>query len=150
MYALVVNNTIQSVGRLPDSARRLDTRQWILGLPDAGVSAHVACGYFPVSRNARPVDTPITTWERSFTLVGGVPTETWTERAKNADELAATQASANSDALRAQAEAKLVDNRTFLAIGSPSNAQVLAQVRSLTQQMNGLIRLLTEKLDGTD
>lgn len=42
----------------------------------------------------------------------------------------------------AKARAALTANATFQAIGSPSNAQTLAQVRLLTREMNGLIRLL--------
>lgn len=40
----------------------------------------------------------------------------------------------------------LTANATFQAIGSPTNAQVLAQVRLLTRQVNALIRLAREDL----
>lgn len=43
----------------------------------------------------------------------------------------------------------LQSNATFLAIGSPSNAQVLAQVQALTRQVNALLRLQTGTLDST-
>ncbi len=42
-------------------------------------------------------------------------------------------------AVRQQAAAAIADNNTFLAIASPINAQTLAQVKRLTQQMNKLI-----------
>jgi hypothetical protein len=42
------------------------------------------------------------------------------------------------------AQQAVADNNTFLAIGTPSNAQVLAQVRALTQQNNRLIRRLVQ------
>lgn len=56
----------------------------------------------------------------------------------------------NGQALRSRASTALGDNRTFLNLASPTNAQTLAQVKALTKQMNGLIRLTLNKLDGTD
>ncbi len=44
--------------------------------------------------------------------------------------------------LTAKAQAALAVNASFLANTSPSNPQVLAQVRQLTRQNNALIRLL--------
>jgi hypothetical protein len=43
-------------------------------------------------------------------------------------------------ALRDQAQAALDANTTYLAIGTPTNAQVAAQVRALTQQNQRIIR----------
>lgn len=39
-----------------------------------------------------------------------------------------------------------VANRTYLAIAAPTNAQVVAQVRALTRQNQGLIRLVARDL----
>jgi hypothetical protein len=55
----------------------------------------------------------------------------------------------NGDTLRALALAALAANRTFLDIGTPTNAQVLAQVRNLTRQVQALIRLELGVLDDT-
>lgn len=52
--------------------------------------------------------------------------------------------------LEERALAALDTNRTFLNVKSPTNAQTLAQVRALTQQNNGLIRLVLNKLDGVE
>ena len=48
--------------------------------------------------------------------------------------------------LRAAAAQAIADNDAFLAITSPTNAQTLAQVKSLTRQMNRLIPFVA-KLD---
>lgn len=46
--------------------------------------------------------------------------------------------------LRQAAAAAISDNDAFLANGSPNNAQVLAQVRKLTQQNTAIIRRLVQ------
>lgn len=40
----------------------------------------------------------------------------------------------------------LVNNATFMGLGAPTNAQTLAQVQSLTKQVNGLVRLIANLL----
>lgn len=58
---------------------------------------------------------------------------------------------ANEETLRNQAINAAQDNRAFLNIvGTPTNAQILTQVRALTRQNNGIIRILLRRLDGTD
>lgn len=49
--------------------------------------------------------------------------------------------SQNQADLMAKAAAALNVNSTFLAIATPTNAQVVAQTRALTRQVNALIRL---------
>lgn len=45
----------------------------------------------------------------------------------------------------------LAANTTFLGVASPSAAQVAAQVKLLTREVNGLLRLLVHQLgDGSD
>lgn len=56
----------------------------------------------------------------------------------------------NGDTIRQAAVAALAANKTFVALASPSNAQNAAQVKALTRQMNGLIRLILGQLDATD
>lgn len=48
---------------------------------------------------------------------------------------------ANTTSLQQRAQTALTNNQTFLALPSPTNTQVLAQVRALTRQVNALIRL---------
>jgi hypothetical protein len=57
---------------------------------------------------------------------------------------------ANQATVQQGAQNALAANRTYLAIGSPTNAQVVAQLRSVTQQMQGLIRLALGQFDGTN
>lgn len=52
--------------------------------------------------------------------------------------------------LRTNALAALADNRMFLGLSNPTIAQTSAQVKALTRQTNGLIRLVAELYDGTD
>lgn len=145
MYALVTAGQIASVGPLPNAARRLVDGRWVTP-PDArwtdGQAAE--CGYLPVTDTARPADTAATTWERAITLVAGVPTVTWTERGKTAGELAADETTANRSTIEGKAAAALGVNDTFLALASPTNAQVLAQTKMLTRECSALIRLLLQ------
>lgn len=86
-YALVTDGTIDRVGTLPKSARRLDSGQWVLGLRDASTELQEACGWFEVFNTDQPADTDTTTHDRSIELVDGTPTVVWTERDKTDDEL---------------------------------------------------------------
>jgi hypothetical protein len=55
---------------------------------------------------------------------------------------------ANDETLRGQAEQALQNNRDFLDLPSPNQTQTLAQVKDLTRQMNGTLRMLLGQLDG--
>lgn len=55
----------------------------------------------------------------------------------------------NARTLHDRARQALTANDTFLALASPTNAQTLAQVRSLARQVNALIRLEVADLDST-
>jgi hypothetical protein len=55
----------------------------------------------------------------------------------------------NDQTIRQQATGALAANRAFVA-SSPTAAQTTAQVKALSRQVNGLIRLLLQQLDGTD
>jgi hypothetical protein len=87
MYAQIIDNAIGQTGGLPDSARRVDSGAWVLGLADADQATREACGWFEVDDTARPDDTATTTHDQLIELVAGVPTVVWTERAKTAEEL---------------------------------------------------------------
>ncbi|MDX6218756.1 MAG: hypothetical protein QOJ48_437 [Frankiales bacterium] len=55
----------------------------------------------------------------------------------------------NTLTLQQQAVNALTANRTYVA-STPTAAQTTAQVKALSRQVNGLIRMLLQQLDGTD
>lgn len=59
-------------------------------------------------------------------------------------------ATENEMTIRAQALAAMADNRAHLARTSPTTAQNTAQIKALSRQNNGIIRLLLGQLDGTE
>lgn len=141
MYAHVDADGTITEWRMPDTARRLDSHQWVLGLRSAPPELQQACGWYVITSTPQPNDTDTHTHDRSIELVDGVPTVTWTARAKTADELAAVAQVANAGSLEAKARAALTGNGTYLALAAPTNAQTVAQVKALTRQMTALIRL---------
>lgn len=56
---------------------------------------------------------------------------------------------ANESTIRTKAEAALATNDTFLALANPTNAQYFAQLKVVTRECTGLIRLLLKELDST-
>jgi hypothetical protein len=59
-------------------------------------------------------------------------------------------AEANEATIRARAELALDSNAAFLDLGAPTNAEALAQIKRLTRECNGLIRLVLRQLDTTE
>lgn len=68
-------------------------------------------------------------------------TKVWNSTTHACDDAPPNLTEAQRAALYAKAQPALDSNATFLAIASPSNAQVLLQVQRLTRQVDGLIRL---------
>lgn len=66
------------------------------------------------------------------------------------EEVIPTPQEANATTLRDRAAQALTANATFLALGVPTNAQVLTQVQRLTRECSALIRLAMDLLDTTD
>jgi hypothetical protein len=113
------------------------------------VARYHAGGYIaaaPAQNKAEELGAQYRRWD-----TGGVLLET---RALTADEsalvaaqLAAETAQTNTNTIRSRAATALTTNATFLAIASPSTAQVATQVKALTRQCDGVIRLMLNQLD---
>lgn len=161
-YALVIEGRVEAMGGLPNSARRLDTGAWVMGLAAAPVDLQQACGWFEVVDAPRPADTATTTFDRSVELIAGVPTVTWTERAKTPTELDAEATAANSDTLRTQVRDSIATLRTSIdslqAITDKANNQINAadtkdvarEARRIARQVIALSRLLVGALESSD
>lgn len=102
LYAHVTGSTVDSVGQPPALVYEAG-RWWDLRPMTPAVLA--PRGWFVVTPTARPADTDTTTTDYSVTLVGGVPTETWTTRPWTTDELAARARQAVAATLTAQLKA---------------------------------------------
>lgn len=63
--------------------------------------------------------------------------------------IAETTAETNAATLTAKAKTALTNNNTFLAIASPTNTDIVAQVKALTRQVNALIKLEIQDLANT-
>lgn len=148
-YALVIDNTISDErGRPPVSARRLDTGEWVLDLPNAHWSRQRATGWWQVTDTARPADTATATYDRTVTLVDGTPTVTWVERPWTADELAARTAQANRTTLTGTD--RLAARLTRLAAYDADAEVVAALARSnstapTTAELNRLLKVMLRR-----
>jgi hypothetical protein len=86
------------------------------------------------------------------------PTGTQTlSRAYNPGEIAdkaarvlASTADSNASTIKSQVAAAITANKAYVANQTPTTAQTTAQVKALSRQVNGVMRLLTGQLDATD
>lgn len=69
-----------------------------------------------------------------------------------AEEVVAVDVTAevNAEQLRNSAAGAIAANRAYLAISSPTAAEVRQQLEQVTRQNQGLIRLVLGQLDATD
>jgi hypothetical protein len=88
----------------------------------------------------------VTTWNDAGTLLATRP-YTPAETAQVAAEAAEQNRIANKLTIEDRAALALASNETYLAIASPSNAQNAAQIKLLTRECQGLIRLAIKALD---
>lgn len=139
-YAFVQDD-VATPGSLPKSARKLSTGEWVMGLATAPVELVEACGWYVITPVAAPAYNAAThKLEQTVTVQTGRPVQTWSVVVLNAAELLEVARNATAATLETQARNAIESNSTYLAIGAPSNAQVVAQVRALTQQNSAIIR----------
>jgi hypothetical protein len=146
MYALVTDDLVQQVlVELPASARRLDTREWVMGLARADVSLQEACGYFVVTETAQPAPVAGFMWESSVVLNAGRPVVQWTQRALSANEVQKGTRGANRATLAdlATVLAKMAELKTFLVDPDVDTALNIANSTALTtQQLNRALKAI--------
>jgi hypothetical protein len=86
-------------------------------------------------------DSPVTAQQLEAAIAAHVADPAWVDPS-DTDAV-------NERTLRDRATQALQANADFLALASPTNAQTLAQVKTLTRECSALIRLLLRKLDTT-
>ena len=163
MYALVENDTIVdgTVGALPDVWND-GTRDWDLRPMDAAQLSEL--GWYEVVTTERPPDTDTTTHDYSVDLVGGTPTEVWTERPKTPDEVASAEASANTTQMVAESD-EAVDKLVLVVenlnlITALTNAEINAnpaaiikdlarECKTIARQANREARLTSGRTEDT-
>lgn len=123
----------------PTKARTLNCGWLAAPTPDlAGVPVPCAVVEGPNGRQVFPE--PITNSQVTNAIAADV-----------ALDVSAAQAQAVLDAnaatLRSRAQTALTTNATYIAIASPTTAQNTAQVKALTRQVDGVIRLLLNQTD---
>lgn len=66
-----------------------------------------------------------------------------------AAEATEDQDDTNAATIRTGLVTAFQNNQTYLGLASPTNAQVVAQVKALTRQMDGIIRIVAGLLDSS-
>lgn len=147
MYAHVTAGVVDAVGQPPQIVYQGD-RWW--DLRDREPATLTLVGWFPVVEAERPADTATTRWDPVFTPTGETVTQSWVEVPKAQEEIDAETFETNRLALLDKARNALTTNNAYLAVGSPTNAQNLAQIRALTREVNALIKLEVRDLLNTN
>lgn len=81
----------------------------------------------------------------------GFVVETMADSAGNRSVSGTPSAAATNDnAIRQDARAALALNRAYVALDAPTAARTMAQTKAHARQINGIIRLLLNELEGTD
>jgi hypothetical protein len=151
-YAKVVDDAItETRGSLPNSARRLDTQEWVMGLATAPLDLQQATGWYEVIETPRPDDTDTTTYDRSIELVGNLPTEVWTARPKTQDELDADAATENRSAIQTNLEQDMLAMQAILdATNATINSNPATHIKNIARMNKRLGRTALNDYTGTD
>lgn len=79
--------------------------------------------------------------------------QTWDSEGNLVEDVAVqidVTADTNADTIRQDARAALALNRAYIALDTPTAARTMAQTKAHARQINGIIRLLLNELEGTD
>ena len=131
------DNVIRTEAALPDVWRNYSY------FPGQPAAVQRAAGWWPLTEN-RPTPGANQHLGSTPTYVKNATTVT-ANYALEADDTATI----NRNFIRTQAEAALTANANYQAIASPTVAQNTAQIRLLTRECNGLIRILLDRLETT-
>jgi hypothetical protein len=146
-YALVRNSAIEQVG--PPNLWYDGLRWWDFRPQDP--ATYAAAGWLPVTDVPKPADTATDTFDRSVTLVAGVPTVTWTQRPWTVEELAARTEAANEVTITTGIAADLA---VMAAIIAQTNADLKTdpsqEIKDLARAVRRLDRKVARILDATD
>ena len=146
LYAHTTSGIVDQVGQPP--ALAYDGARW-WDLRDLDPQILTSLGWLPVIVTAQPGDTPTRTTELGYEVGTEAVTQVWIPRGWTTRELEAKTATVNEATIQGKAKAALTANDTFLALTSPTNAQVLAQTKILTRECSALIRLALRLLGTT-
>lgn len=149
MYAKIVANAIAQYPANP----RADHPDVSIG---GGWTGGTVAGddYVTVASTARPAHDAAAqnVVEITPVKVGATWTQQWSVVAASAEEIAAradaAQGAADQSALKAQAAQAVDAINTFLAIASPTNAQVVAEVKAIDVRQRAIIKALARLVAG--
>jgi len=144
-YARIVNGAVTSVSGLPGSAQRLDTGQWVSGFEAADQETREACGYLPVTEVRPALAADQVHGDPAYTINAHDVTATYpavADQATNINYRSLRTQLAAQVAVGSPARNAVAGNTTFIGVASPSNAQVVAQTKALSQQNNVIIPTL--------
>jgi hypothetical protein len=173
-YARVLDDTITSLDAPPDLLEpddpTADDRYWDLRQHDLDIAAWETeiigpHGWLPIVTTERPPNTSTTTFDLSVQLVGGVPTEVWTERPWTQSELDAQEAQVNVTQMTAESD-EAVDKLVLVvenlnALTDLTNAEINAnpaaiikdlarECKTIARQANREARLTSGRTEDTN
>ncbi len=151
-YAQVLDGTATEQ-RLPGMAQRLDTGEWV-AFTYASEADRNACGWY----SFEPVPAPSVTSSQIAVRVGPVynaqtdtVTDTWTVRAKTADELAVDTATTNQTAIQTNLTTDLAAMQAIINDTNANiNANPAARMKDIARMLRRLGRVALNDYRGTD
>lgn len=152
MHARVENGQIVSFG-LPESARRLDTGEWVMGLRTAPAELVKATGHLPVTEQRAALGANQTYGDPTYTVRAD-------DVLADFPAVALPASTINEQTIRSQIGTGLSALQAIIdtaqpTVNSTAAAQTAiralqAQVKDMARIQRKMLRLLDDRLDGTD